>query len=82
MERTSKGVARHFLSMGLQHWGQFDTQRAEAARSYLKLAGFDNGESAEAKNWLSEVLAEMHRGKFELEVEQLEAAALKKARGE
>ena len=71
-------VARSYLGMGIQSWGQTAEQREKATREYIKAAGLMFG-SSEATEWLSGVLRGLRRGRFEDEVEQL-VAALKSRR--
>ena len=61
--------------MGLQSWGQTAEQRNEATDNYLRAAGFMLERDREkATKWLGSVLRNLRRGKFETEVEQLQAA--------
>lgn len=72
-----KDIAREFMLLGVQHWGQSKEDRAAATKAYLGLAGFSEG--PEADQWLKSVLAGLRRGEFNDEVAQLEAAAIAKA---
>jgi hypothetical protein len=74
-------IARSFLSMGIQSWGQSVEKRAEVTRNYLKLAGFGEDGGTDAAIWLANVVNNLHRGEFHDEVRQLETAALSKANG-
>ena len=68
-------VAKEFLSLGIQHWGQSDVERAKATDAYLRAAGFNLKDDHEAAGkWLEGVIAKMPWGKFEREAEHLEAA--------
>lgn len=66
-------IARSYLGLGIQHWGQTAEQRERATRDYVEVAGLKFG-STEANEWLSGVISSLRRGKFETEVEQLIAA--------
>lgn len=71
-------VAHNFLLQGIQHWGQTAEQREAATRAYVEAAGLKFG-STEANEWLAGVLRTLPRGKFESEVEHLQAAITAKA---
>lgn len=66
-------IARTYLGLGIQQWGQTAEQREQATRAYVEAAGFKFG-SAEANEWVMGVVQNLRRGKFETEVEQLIAA--------
>jgi hypothetical protein len=67
-------TAKHFLSIGLQSWGQSDAERKEATDDYLKAAGFDlAGDRKNAEAWLKGVIQKMPWGKFEREADHLAA---------
>ena len=83
-------VAKNFLCIGVQHWGQRDDARAKATERYLLEAGFDvsvspapaskiidaikGKDGVGARIWLQEVLLSMPRGKFEDEADHLSKA--------
>jgi hypothetical protein len=68
-------TAKHFLSMGLQSWGQSDAERKQATDNYLKAAGFNlKTERKDAEDWLKGVIKTMSWGKFEREADHLAAA--------
>ena len=72
-------TAKTFLSLGIQSWGQSDEERKRATDDYLRGAGFDlHGDRKDADAWLKGVIDEMPWGKFECEVEHLEAALAKR----
>lgn len=66
-------IARSYLGLGIQYWGQTSEQREKATREYVEAAGLTFG-STEANEWLKGVILNLRRGKFETEVEQLIAA--------
>jgi len=66
-------IARTYLGLGIQHWGQTAEQRERATREYVEAAGLKFG-STEANEWLKSIVLNLRRGKFETEVEQLMAA--------
>lgn len=66
-------IARTYLWLGIQQWGQTAEQREKATRAYVEAAGFKFG-STEANEWVMGVVQNLRRGKFETEVEQLIAA--------
>jgi hypothetical protein len=70
-------IARNYLGMGIQHWGQTAEQREMATREYVAAAGLQFG-STEANEWLKGVVLGLRRGKFEIEVEQLIAAIVRR----
>jgi hypothetical protein len=86
--KDNKDIARTFLSMGLQHWGQSKEDRIKAAQAVIDAARFDArvtgypfdegswaGEDAtEAQHWLKGVRSAMPWGKFEHEVAHIQAA--------
>lgn len=76
----AQDVARHFLLMGIQQWGQSVKDREKATRQYVAAAGKKFG-SNEANEWLDVVLANLRRGKLETEVEQLAASLMTAQRG-
>lgn len=66
-------IARHFLLMGIQHWGQSTEKREEATRDYVQAAGLTFG-TPESDAWLNIVLDSLVRGEFNSEARQLCAA--------
>jgi hypothetical protein len=75
-------IARHFLSRGIQNWGQSAAERQAAKDSYLTAAGFTlDADRGAAEWWLDGVLDAMPRGKFEREVDYLAAAIEQRVRG-
>ena len=71
-EQDQKDIARRFLHMGIQHWGQSDVELSKATEAYLRAAGFKN--DIEGQKWLQGVLQNLRRGEFHDEVRQLVAA--------
>ena len=84
----NEGIARRFLSLGIQHWGQTASDRVRAAQAVIEAARFDakvtgypfsigtwSGEDAtEAQRWLNKVCATMPWGKFENEAAHIQSA--------
>lgn len=66
-------IAHTFLLQGIQHWGQTAEQREKATREYVSAAGLKFG-TTEANEWLASILKNLRRGKFEDEIQQLQAA--------
>jgi aspartate aminotransferase-like enzyme len=66
-------IARTYLGLGIQNWGQSVEQREKATRAYVEAAGLKFG-SMEANEWIMGVVQNLWRGKFETEVDQLVAA--------
>jgi hypothetical protein len=77
---SNNRVANRFLLQGIQHWGQSDAEREKATRDYIEAAGLESG-TEEANKWLANVLTNLRRGKFELEIEQLNTALEARQRG-
>lgn len=72
-----KKSCEQFLCMGLQSWGQSKERIEQAVDGYLESAGFNlERERVIATDWLQGVVADLRRGKFDDEIEQLEAAMI------
>ena len=68
-------TAKHFLSIGIQNWGQTSEERQKAKDQYLTAAGFDlHCDRQNAEAWLKGVVGTIPWGKYEREADHLAAA--------
>lgn len=72
-------IAKRYMILGVQSWGQSLDVRREATEAYLNAAGA--GIDRAGYQWLAGVMANLRFGKVEDEIEQLTAVLIAKAEG-